>query len=202
MILSLRRARPLRAGLPFAAATTALLVACTPALDWRDVRPAGSGLVIQFPCKPAALERKLALAGTPVTLSLSACKAERHTWGLAHADVADPAKVGPALAELLASARGNVGGAAAPVATLAPTPASGVPTAAASALAVPGATPNPQSARVQWSGTLPDGTAVQMHVAVFARGTRVFQATALGAAGDTELLSAAEAFFASMRLAS
>ena len=48
-------------------------------------------------------------------------------------------------------------------------------------------------------GRLPDGRAVQMQLAVFARGTQVFQATVLGDAVPDD---AAETFFASLRLPS
>ncbi|MBE0548915.1 MAG: hypothetical protein IH627_14965, partial [Rubrivivax sp.] len=60
-----------RAGCVCAAAF--LLAACSPTLDWRDVRPAGSGVTLLMPCKPVVQERSLPLAGAPVRLSLQAC---------------------------------------------------------------------------------------------------------------------------------
>ncbi len=158
-----------------------LLTACAPTLDWRDTRPEGSGLQLQFPCRAGGQSRDLALAGMRVNLALHACAAGGLTWGLGHADVADPARVGPALAELAAAARANVGASAS-----APLP-----------LAVRGATPNPNSGRWRVQGRLPDGTPVQMQVAVFARGTQVFQATVLGPQVPPE---GADIFFASMQL--
>lgn len=159
------------------------LAACAPALDWRDVRPEGSTLQLQFPCRPTTQRRDVPLAGQRVNLALHACAAGGQTWGLATADVGDPARVGPALAELAASAAGNLGGTAGPV----------------QALKVPGATPNPASKRLRLQGRLPDGRAVQMQVAVFARGTQVFQATVLS---ETLSDEAADTFFDSLRLAS
>jgi hypothetical protein len=160
----------------------ALLTGCAPTLDWRDTRPDGSGLQLQFPCRAGGQSRDLPLAGVRVNLALHACAAGGLTWGLGHADVADPARVGPALLELAAAARANVGAA--------------VGTSAS--LAVAGATPHASSGRWQVQGRLPDGTSVQMQVAVFARGTRVFQATVLGEKLSPE---AADIFFASMHLA-
>ena len=151
-----------RAGCACAAAF--LLAACSPALDWRDVRPAGSGVTLLMPCKPVLQERTLPLAGAPVRLSLQACSADGQTWGIAHADVADPARVAAALVELRSSAAANV----------AAGPAEALP------LQVPGATPQAASGRVRFDGRLPDGRPVQVQLAVFAQGTRVFQATALG----------------------
>jgi hypothetical protein len=159
------------------------LLACAPALDWRDVRPAGSAALLLLPCRPVAQQRPLMLAGHPVQMHLQACSAGGQTWGLAYADVNDPARLGPALTELQAAAAANIG--------------ASLP-AAAAALQVPGSTPHAGSARVKLTGRMPDGAAVQMQVAVFCRGTVAFQATALGPHLDGE---AAETFFASIRFA-
>lgn len=157
-----------------------VMTACAPALDWREVRPQGSVLMLMFPCKPATHARSVALAAGQVTLQLSACKAGSITWALAVADVAEPARVGPALAELDAAAARNLG-----ATQVRPLP-----------LKIDGATPNPASRRVLIDGRLPDGRMVTEQVAVFAKGTQVFQATVLGERVDTE---AAETFFASLR---
>jgi hypothetical protein len=167
------------AGLTAAAAG---LLACAPALDWRGTRPEGSALQLQFPCRPNTQRRDVPLAGVRVNLALHACAAGGQTWGLAVADVVEPARVGPALAELAASAAANLG--AAPGQPL--------------ALAVPGATPNDASLRLRLQGRLPDGRVVQMHLAVFARGTQVFQATVLGESLPDAVV---EPFFTSLRLA-
>lgn len=161
----------------------ATLAACAPALDWRDVRPDASGAQLLMPCRPDSAERRLSLAGAPATLTLLACTSGDVTWALGHADVGEPARVQPALEALRRAALANLG--AADVRTL--------------ALAVPGATPNAASGRWALVGRLPDGSAVQAQVAVFARGTRVFQATALGPALQPEGL---ETFFGSLRVGS
>lgn len=171
--------RAARAGCACAAMLS--LLACAPALDWRDVRPPGSALTLQMPCKPALQERSLPLAGTTVRLSLQACSADGQTWGIAQADVADPTRVGAALAELRASME----------ARLAAGPGEAQP------LHVPGATPQPAAGLVRLEGRLPDGRAMQLQVAVFAHGTRVFQATAMGERLAPE---ATRTFFASIRV--
>ncbi len=158
----------------------ALAMGCAPALDWREWRSEGSGAVVLFPCQPSHYARRVVLAGEPVTLALSACVAADVTWALAHADVVDPARVGAALEALREAAAANVA-----AASSSPLP-----------LRVPGATPNPRSIRLALSGRLPDGKAVQEQLAVFAHGTRVFQATALSAALPPE---ATDTFFASLR---
>jgi hypothetical protein len=159
----------------------ATLTACTPALDWREVRPAGSGIVALFPCRPNSMTRPLPLAGQTVPLSLHACSAGGQTWGLAFADVGDPARVGATLHELRTSAERNLGATAGR-----PLP-----------LSVPGATPNAAAGRERIDGRAPDGQALAGQVAVFARGTVVLQATVLGATVPDD---AAETFFAALRV--
>lgn len=159
------------------------LAGCAPALDWREVRPDDSGLVLMMPCRPDRHAREVSLAGRKLKLHLMACSAGGQTWALAYGDLADPAAVGAALEELRVSAARNLG--AAP-----PAPR---------ALAVPGATPNAGSARFALEGLLPDGSAVQEQAAVFTRGTWVFQATAVGARLPDE---AADTFFSALRFPS
>jgi hypothetical protein len=159
-----------------------LLTACAPALDWREVRLADSTLSAYFPCKPEHQARQVRLGAQAVRMVLYACTADNTTWALALADTADPALVATALAELRASAQRNMGAATVQVLQL----------------DVEGATPNPQAQRVAFAGHMPDGRAVSEHLAVFAKGTVVFQATVLG---ESLALPAADTFFASLRFA-
>jgi len=166
-----------------AAALGATLAACTPALDWRDWRPEGSGLQLLLPCKPVPQVRTVLLAGQSVRLALHACSAGGQTWGLAFADVGDPLQVTPALRALLGGATDNLGaGSAQPL----PLPL------------VAGATPNGAMQRVQFSGLRPDGQPVQAQVLVFARGTTVYQATVLGQQLPADGVAS---FFESLKLA-
>jgi len=172
------RVRAVTAGLILACACTA----CAPTLDWREVRPESSGLVALFPCKPASHARQLPLAGVRVELSLFACTTDGVTYAAAFADIGQPQLVGQALAELAAAAARNIG-------------AEG-PHAVAP-LRVEGMTPNPQTGRQAFAGQLSDNRRVEEQVAVFARGTRVFQATMVGAKLDVRTV---EVFFGALRL--
>jgi len=162
------------------AAALAAAAGCSPALNWRTIRPDGSGAELMMPCKPNGTVRQLAWAGAPATLTLLACEAGDVTWALAFADVQDPARVGEALQALLAAARRNVAGSE----------------PRAMPLVVHGATPHADSQRVAFDGQLPDGRAVREQVAVFAKGTRVFQATAVG---DRLPEDATETFFGALQ---
>lgn len=171
--------RLLRIAASLAAVVT---LACTPTLDWREVRPAGSSAQLMFPCKPASHARRVALAGAEVEMSMFACTAGKVTYALAFADVADPARVTPALGELVRAASANV------QASAPPRPAPG---------RARGTTPNGQAGHWQIVGRLPDGRSVHEQVEFFAFGTRVYQATVVGDRLDDE---AAETFFSALRV--
>jgi hypothetical protein len=172
-----------RTGLAVAApAMLAAVVACSPALDWREVRPQGSGLRAALPCRPAGHARELLLAGATVEMTMLACSAGDVTYALAFADVRNPAQVTPALVELALASQSHLQPAA---------------TAVSLPLAVPGMTPNPQALRWRLSGRLPDGRAIDEQMAVFVQGTTVYQATMLGSALDAQ---AQDNFFGALRL--
>jgi hypothetical protein len=163
-------------------ATACLLAACAPALDWREVRPDDSGVTLLFPCKPDSHARKVNLGPHQVRLVLYACTASGSTWALAFADMTDPALVGAALSDLRDAAAQNLSASA-----IRPLP-----------LKVDGATPSPLSQRVEIQGRMPDGRPVTEQLAVFAKGTKVFQATVLGEKLEPE---AADEFFRALRFA-
>jgi hypothetical protein len=162
---------------------TNILAACAPSLDWREVRPVGTSLRLLLPCKPTSQQRSVQLASVMVPLTLYACQAGDMTWAVSHGDVVDPAQVAPALLALRAAAQAKMG----------------APTQAWAALPTPGATPNAQSGMAAFVTRQSQGEVWQMQTAVFAQGTRVFQATVLGAAVSAE---AASSFFSSLRLKS
>ena len=160
----------------------ALATGCTPSLDWREVRPAGTAVTVLLPCKPAASTRTVSLVGQTMPLSMLACKADGWTWALVSADVVDPARVGPALLALREGTRANVQGR---LVSAAPS-------------AVRGATPHEAQAAVALLGHKPDGTSVSARMVVFSHGTKVFQAVVMG---PQEPGPAGETFFDSLRVA-
>jgi hypothetical protein len=156
------------------------LAACAPSHDWRQMRSADGVVEALFPCKPTLHERRIGIAGGSVKLSLMACDAGGQTWGLASAELGDPARHGEVLDALAGAAAGNVAAAA-----------------STAALVVPGATPHPGSRRLRLEGRRPDATPVRMQLALFTHGTRVYQATVLGERVSDEL---ADTFFESLRV--
>jgi hypothetical protein len=170
-----------RPGVPAVLTLFGALVACSPALDWREVRPDGSDAIVLMPCKPASHARRVELAGTELTWTLHACQAMGMTWGFGFAALDDPARVDDVLRELQRSALSHIGA----------SDGDALP------LKVDGATPNAQAARRSAQGRLPDGRAVQQQVAFFVRGTRVYQASVVG---TVVLAEEAQTFFDGLSL--
>lgn len=153
-----------------------LLAACTPSLNWREVRPAeADGLVAMFPCRPDHVQRTVPLSGLdggPVTLHVLSCQAGGIQWALSHADAGTPARRRQALAALNASLWQNLS-------AHDPSQARRRPLGA---FQVPGATPHPDAQAWSLTGMRPVSTNRMVPVRVkawhFSHGLRVFQATA------------------------
>jgi hypothetical protein len=158
-----------------------MLSACSPTLNWREVRPDNSGALALFPCKPDRFTRSVVLGGEKLQMVLNSCAAGEATYALSHAELADSAHVNPALDAMQSAAASNLGG---PATVLSP-------------LVVPGMTPHPVTQRWAVQGKRADGSAVHQQFTVFTRGLRVYQATVVGTALDTV---AADTFFGSLQL--
>ena len=141
----------------------------------------GDEAVALFPCKPKTHERQIQLAANNVHWTLYECAADGLTWALGFADLQDPADVGAALQALRVSAAANLQASA----------ARQLP------LTLGGATPNPASAMLRIDGRLPNGQPVVEQVVIVAKGTRVIQATVLGAKLPDEPV---DSFFSGLRL--
>jgi hypothetical protein len=164
-----------------AGALASVVVACSPALDWREART--EGVVAMFPCRPHQQERKVPLAGAVVPMRMHACSAAGANFSLAALDVADPAAVTATLAALRTHLLANVSGAASE-----PRP-----------LVLAGATPNPESARVHIVGKRPDGSPVVADTVFFVKGLTLYQAAVLGS-GDAPGAEAVDTFLGSLHL--
>ena len=142
------------------------LAACSPTFDWRAVPLPGTQLVTELPCKPGRFQRDVIVAGVPLKLFMLSCEVEGVTYGVSTAEVGDPARVDSVLFALHDSAAtairssGTVPG----------------------ALNLRGATPFSGNSSATLHGQRPDGERIEESIRVFARGTRVFQASAVGVA--------------------
>ena len=183
----------------FAASATTLLLllpACSPALNWRDVRPEGTALVLLLPCKPDKAEKPVPLGGKPTTLKMLGCNAAGATFAVAVADIGDAATGAPILAQwqaltlanMKAPPLGAAGGGGAVVAGNQPTQVA--------ALKLPGAASQPSPVLIKARGQRADGTAVAGHTAYFAQGSQLFQVVLYA---DKIAPEVSETFFSSIR---
>jgi len=157
------------------------LIGCSPALDWREFQPEGSGVLASFPCKPDRHSRAVKLEVQAVRMEMLVCDAGDAKFALAFFDVAEPGQVSAALSELQALAAGNLG----------------AQSADAQPAVVPGMTPNPKAMRLRIEGRQPDGATVQEQAVFFAKGLRIYQAMVLGRRVSAE---AADTFLGGLRL--
>ena len=142
------------------------LVGCSPTFDWRSVPLPDTQLVTELPCRPGRFQRDVTVAGMPLKLFMLSCEAGGITYGVATADVGDPGRVDAVLHALRDGAAAAIRSADSP----------------AGALNMPGVTPFSGNSSAHLHGQRPDGETVDEAIRVFGRGTRVFQASVVGAA--------------------
>lgn len=176
------RQMPPRIWRGFAASALLALAACSPAFNWREVRPENTRLSLLLPCKPDQAQKIVPLGGTPTTLFMLGCEAAGATFAVAVADLGDAAKTAPTLAQWQRVTLANMG--AQPGASRV-TP-----------LRLSGAAAQPAPLLVTAQGQRADGTLVSGQAAYFAHGSQVFQAVIYAAQIAPE---ATETFFSSLK---
>lgn len=144
----------------------ASVIGCAPTLDWRELRIPSADVVALFPCRPASQTRRLTLVDEAVTMTLHVCSAGGSTFALTFTDVTDPRRVADALRALRGAAAANIGTRSVDQ---------------RSAWVVPGMTPAAEGGQWRLSGHLPDGTPVQVAMALAAHGTTLVQVSVTGA---------------------
>lgn len=158
-----------------------VLSACSPSLNWREVRPEGTRLALLLPCKPDKAQKTVPLGGPTTTLSMLGCDAGGATFAVAVADLGDAAKATPVLAQWQSLTLANMKAGAAPQVL---------------PLKLPGAAVLPPASLVKAEGQGPDGKPVSGQAAYFAQGSQVFQVVMYSPRIAPE---AAETFFSSLK---
>lgn len=159
----------------------AALPACSPTLNWREVRPEGTRLALLLPCKPDKAQKIVPLGGPATPLSMLGCDAGGATFAVAVADLGDAAKVAPVLAQWQSLTLANMKASAAPQVL---------------PLKLPGAAALPSATLVKAEGQGPDGKPISGQAAYFAQGSQVFQVVMYSPRIAPE---AAETFFSSLK---
>lgn len=173
-----------RSLLVFVALLAALLAlaACSPAFNWREVRPENTRLSLLLPCKPDKAEKVVPLGGQATTLSMLGCDAGGATFAVAVADVGNAAQTAPVLALWQDLTLANMH--AAP------------DSRQLISQKVPGASVAVPVVRVQAQGQRADGAAVNGQAVYFSQGSQVFQVVMYAPKIAPEV---AETFFSSLK---
>lgn len=155
------------------------LSACSPALDWRELRPAEAhGLRAMFPCQPDLVTRTVSLPGMaqPLPMQMWSCQTGETTWALSRVQVKEVTDVGPTLAALARVMQDNLQAASQMAGGT--TPVSVTPLGA---VQVPGMTPQPQAKGWRFQARRVDGWGRPLDMSVtawhFAHGLQIFQAS-------------------------
>lgn len=154
------------------------LAACSPELNWREVRAVPTALTVLLPCKPDRGARVVPLAGRDTPLNMLGCDAGGATFAVAFADTADAAQAAAVLGQWREATLANMRARA---------PAQQAFTVAGGVVAV----------RVTAGGQRPDGKPVQSQAVYFSQGPRVYQAVIYA---DKLPADVADTFFGGLRL--
>ncbi len=163
-------------------AGTALLAACNPTLNWREVRQPDSALLALMPCKPEASSRNVSLGGQDVRMQLNNCTADGASFIVGSANV-QKADAALALSHWKQAVLANI---AAPLAGQ---------TVKVTDIRVSGVA-SPQQL-VAGKGKRSDGSGVQFTGLWFVHGTHVFHAAIYADKLGTEM---SEPFFNGLKL--
>jgi hypothetical protein len=159
-----------------------LLAACSPTLNWREVRPEGTRLALLLPCKPDKAQKNVSLLSPVTPMSMLGCDAGGATFAVAVVQLGDARHAGPALALWQSGTLVNM---KANLALVQSHP-----------LKLPGADTLPAPVLVTAQGQRADGTAVSGQAAYFAQGGQAFQVVLYA---DRITPEVAETFFSSLK---
>ncbi len=158
-----------------------LLQACSPSLNWREVRLGGGELKAVLPCKPDQAQRRQSLAGYEIELAMLGCEAGGALYAISVAELGTPAQA----QQVQAQWQTNL---------LATLQAQG---ASRQVYAIRGANAQPEALQLQASGRTADGRALTVQAVWFMRGTRLYHAAVYAERLTAEM---SEPFFSGMEL--
>ena len=156
------------------------LAACSPALNWREVRLEPGALVALLPCKPDQGARAVSLGGQNLTMHMMGCEADSATFAVSYVDVPDATQAGAVQAQWKAAMLGNMRA----------TQNRENPFDIKGVMGALGAV------QLQAQGLQPDGRAVVAQGVWFVRGTQVFHAVIYANKPNSD---AADSFFTGFR---
>ena len=156
------------------------LAACSPSLNWREVRPVG-GLKALLPCKPDQGSRRQSLAGREIEVQMVGCEAAGALYAVSVAELGDARHALAVQVQWQANLLGNMQATA----------------STSSAWSLKGANALLEPVRLKARGLRPDGQPVAAEAVWFAHGTRLYHAVIYADRISTEM---SEPFFSGLEL--
>jgi hypothetical protein len=138
------------------------IVACTPALNWREA-PLADAVLLMFPCKPERVERTVTLAGVAAPATMLVCEADGRTWSATAFSMPDEARRDDALREARHLLAMNLAGVESGVWPMVPS----------------GLAASPESRRLRLWGHRPGGAPLRAEALFAAEGRRALQLVVL-----------------------
>jgi hypothetical protein len=173
------------------AAACALLTACNPSLNWREVRSKEGSLLALLPCKAEPSSRKVSLGGQEVEMALNSCTAADALFVVGQATVPEAG----ALVALNHWQRAALANISAPLSNQADKANQASQAVKESPLPVAGVAGTPVLLSTQ--GKRADGSALQFSGLWFTRGGQVFHAAIYAGKINAEM---SEPFFNGLKL--
>jgi hypothetical protein len=169
---------PSRSGRAKLVAAAAVLAACSPTFNWREVPIGDAGVIALLPCKPERATRDLPLGNGSIPVEMAGCKAGGATFAVAHARADSAEQAALWLRAWHTATRNQLGD---------------VPVVESPAVLARAAS-SPAPARLDTQGTDPAARAGATHVLWFAHdrpdgGASIYQATVSGAPSSTEAVA-------------
>jgi hypothetical protein len=149
------------------AASTLLLLACSPKFDWREIRSEAAPYVVALPTKPTTVSRKIDLNGTPVTMTMVASEVDGVTFAIGSAELPDATQAQLSLAAMKTAMVNNING------TIKQEKVLTIP----QSMNAPGTV---AVTEIEASGAMANGQTRILHARFLARGNHVFQLVAMG----------------------
>ncbi|MDB5797526.1 MAG: hypothetical protein JWP36_1428 [Paucimonas sp.] len=158
-----------------------LLCACSPALDWREVRATDSPYTVLMPAKPSVQTRQVTLDGARLDMTMQGAEVSDVTFAIGSVTLPDHRQALAAAVALQAALVRNLGATIKQQKTVT---VDGLPMQEISA-----------------QGKSPRGAALDLHARFAARGNRAYQALVVGPVGKVSA-QASETFLESFHPAS
>lgn len=137
-----------------------LLQACSPSLNWREIRLPGGDYKAMLPCKPDQATRRQSLAGQELELAMQGCEADGGLYAVSVAQLASPSALPAVQAQWTQQVLASLQASEARY-----RPAS-----------IAGADGLPAAVYLEATGRGPDGRALSVQALWFVRGTRIYHA--------------------------